>query len=357
MSRRILLLAISGLAWASTPACGGEAGQRSATAPAPAVASASASASVPKEGAKEATTNNPRALGPGEAGAVLPGSKPPPTKVPAAPRIVAIGDVHGDLEATRRVLRLVGAIDGRDAWVGGDLVLVQTGDQLDRGDDERAILDLLSRIRNEAAAVGGAVYILNGNHELMNAAGDLRYVTAGGLLDFSDVPGVDINDPRGQSLPPQRRGRFLAFVPGGPYSRRLAERNVIQQVGETIFVHGGVLPEHVRYGIERINRETQAWLRGEAEPPANVIADDQSPVWTRRYSDDPDAEDCALLDEALAAIPAARMVVGHTVHTEGIRSACGGKVWLVDVGMASYYGGHPEALEIKGDAVRVIRPE
>ena len=265
--------------------------------------------------------------------------------------------MHGDLEATRGVLRLAGAIDERDAWVGGDLVLVQTGDQLDRGDDERAILDLLDRIRNEAAAVGGAVYILNGNHELMNAAGDLRYVTAGGLLDFSDVSGVDINDPRGQSMPPQRRGRFLAFVPGGPYSRRLASRNVIQQVGDTVFVHGGVLPEHVRYGIERINHETQAWLRGEADPPANVIADDQSPVWTRRYSDDPDAEDCALLGEALAAIPAARMVVGHTVHTEGIRSACEGKVWLIDVGMAAYYGGHPEALEIRGDALRVLRPE
>lgn len=357
MSRCTLFLAISALALASTLACGGEAGQRPAPAPAPAPASASApKAGGEKAGVGRVASKKAFAADPGAAGAARSASSPPPTKAPAAPRIVAIGDVHGDLEATRGVLRLAGAIDERDAWVGGDLVLVQTGDQLDRGDDERAILDLLDRIRNEAAAAGGAVYILNGNHELMNAAGDLRYVTAGGLLDFSDVPGVDINDPRGQSLPPQRRGRFLAFVPGGPYSRRLASRNVIQQVGDTVFVHGGVLPEHVRYGIERINHETQAWLRGEADPPANVIADDQSPVWTRRYSDDPDAEDCALLGEALAAIPAARMVVGHTVHTEGIRSACDGKVWLIDVGMAAYYGGHPEALEIRGDALRVIRP-
>jgi len=201
------------------------------------------------------------------------------------------------------------------------------------------------------------VHILNGNHELMNAAGDLRYVTAGGLLDFSDVPGVDINDPRGQRIPPQQRGRFLSFMPGAPYAQRLAERNVIQQVGDTVFVHGGVLPEHVRYGIDRINAETQAWLRGEAPPPRSVIADDESPVWTRRYSDSPGPDDCAVLGEALAAIPAKRMVVGHTVHTEGIASACDDRVWLIDVGMAAYYGGHPEALEIVGDQVRVLRPE
>ncbi|MCA9659058.1 MAG: calcineurin, partial [Myxococcales bacterium] len=206
-------------------------------------------------------------------------------------------------------------------------------------------------------AAGGALYVLNGNHELMNAAGDLRYVTAGGHLDFADVPGVDPNDPRAQRVPPQARGRLLAFAPGGPYATRLAKRNVVQVVGDTVFVHGGVLPEHVRYGLDRINRETQAWLRGEGELPEKVVADDQSPVWTRRYSSAPGPEDCAVLDEALAAIPAKRMVVGHTVHTEGISSACDGKVWMIDVGMASYYGGHAEALEIAGDEVKALRPE
>ena len=33
------------------------------------------------------------------------------TRFPAARRIVAIGDLHGDLDATRRALRLAGAID------------------------------------------------------------------------------------------------------------------------------------------------------------------------------------------------------------------------------------------------------
>lgn len=31
------------------------------------------------------------------------------------------------------------------------------------------------------------------------------------------------------------------------------------QVGSTIFAHGGVLRNHVDYGLERINREAQVW--------------------------------------------------------------------------------------------------
>lgn len=59
----------------------------------------------------------------------------PATVNPAAPRIVAFSDVHGDIEAARAALRLAGAIDDEDRWIGGDLVVVQTGDQLDRGDE------------------------------------------------------------------------------------------------------------------------------------------------------------------------------------------------------------------------------
>jgi hypothetical protein len=38
---------------------------------------------------------------------------------------------------------------------------------------------------------------------------------------------------------------------------------VFPQVGSTLFVHGGVLPSHVEYGLERINNETRAWLMGD----------------------------------------------------------------------------------------------
>ncbi len=278
------------------------------------------------------------------------------TRVEGAPRIVAFGDVHGDLQATLAALRLAGAIapDG-ESWIGGALVLVQTGDQLDRGDDERAILELFDRLAKEAAAAGGAFHILNGNHELMNAAGDLRYVTPGGFADFARVPGLKLNDPRFASAPEVVRPRLAAFAPGGPYARMLATRPTVLVVGDTVFAHGGVLPEHVSYGLEKINQEVQRWLLGQVATPPAITSGENSPVWTRDYSMAPDAEDCATLDRALAAIPAKRMVVGHTVQIEGVKSACDGKVWLVDVGMAKHYGGSPAVIEIVGDTVNVLR--
>lgn len=46
------------------------------------------------------------------------------------------------------------------------------------------ILYLLERLQGQAARAGGAVHVLNGNHEFMNIAGDLRYNTQQGTTDF-----------------------------------------------------------------------------------------------------------------------------------------------------------------------------
>jgi hypothetical protein len=46
------------------------------------------------------------------------------------------------------------------------------------------------------------------------------------------------------------------------------------QVGSTLFVHGGVLPSHVEYGLERINAETRAWLLG--QDPSTVTTSSSS---------------------------------------------------------------------------------
>lgn len=275
----------------------------------------------------------------------------------AGRRIVAIGDVHGDLAAAKSALRLAGLIDAAGQWTGGDTVLVQTGDQLDRGDDEKEILELLGRLESQASEAGGAVHVLNGNHELMNAAGDFRYVTEGGFADFADVDASALAAvPAAAQIPDEARGRVAAFMPGGPWAKKLAERDVVLVLDGTVFVHGGITPAWAARGVEAINESVQKWLREGGAPPA-AVTDDEGPVWTRAYSDAPDAGDCAALDESLAALGAERMVVGHTVHREGIVSACDGKVWMIDVGMAAHYGGRPAALELRGDEVRVLGGE
>jgi hypothetical protein len=51
--------------------------------------------------------------------------EPHPTFLPAAKRVVAIGDLHGDFEKTRRAFRLGGLIDENDRWAAGTTVAVQ----------------------------------------------------------------------------------------------------------------------------------------------------------------------------------------------------------------------------------------
>jgi len=277
-----------------------------------------------------------------------------PTRYPPAQHIVAIGDLHGDLEATRAALHLAGAIDEDDRWVGGTMVIVQTGDQLDRGDDELEILDLLNSLAAQAQAAGGAMHVLNGNHELMNVKQDLRYVTLGGFLDFLPTPVADPKAVDPQVVVDAVHERLKACRPGHPFSKRLLDRNVITIVGDTVFVHGGVLPHVVDYGIERLNQETRAWIRADRQYPPEILLAKDGPVWSRHYSDDPDVEDCRLLDMALDGLGARRMVVGHTVQDERISSACEDKVSRIDVGLARHYGGTPAVLKLQNGRARVI---
>ncbi|MEO6599023.1 MAG: metallophosphoesterase [Polyangiaceae bacterium] len=277
-------------------------------------------------------------------------------RFPAAERIVAIGDIHGDLRAARDALRLGGAIDAAGKWIGNALVVVQTGDQVDRGDDEPQILDLFERLRAEAKTAGGALYALNGNHEIINAQGDFRYVTADGFHDFSDRhPDARLAPLLGQ-LPEESRGRAVAFLPGGDIAKRLSQQPVVIQVGDNVFVHGGVLEAHLRYGLGRINREAREWLTGPPTAPApHILVDPEAPIWARDYSDGtPGPEKCAELERVLTALSAKRLVVGHTVQKQGINSACTNRVWRIDVGLSRFYGAKPSVLEIRGDQVHVL---
>src|SRR6185295_18514005 len=102
------------------------------------------------------------------------------------------------------------------------------------------------------------------------------------------VPGVNLDDPRLASLPEAQRARGAAFLPGGPYAKKLAQRDMIAIVGDTVFVHGGVLPKHVQYGLARMNREVRAFMNGDAKSPPKVVTSEDGPIWTRRYSAAPD---------------------------------------------------------------------
>lgn len=295
--------------------------------------------------AGSSTPNAASGLGPAPVGA--PGSAgcraPAPLRIRSKGRVVALGDVHGDLAAARAALQAAGAVDATGRWSGGSLTVVQTGDILDRGDDEQALLDWFEVLETQATAAGGQFIWLLGNHELMNAAGDFRYVTPGGFRDFADAPGVDVRQRALASVPERLRARVAALVPGAPYARVMAGQRVIVIVDDVVYAHAGVIGPWPKQA-DATNRDADCWLAGGiAEPPAAVIAED-GPVWTRALGGS--SVDCAQVAAALSELGAARMVVGHTVQPTGITSACEGKVWRIDVGMARAYGGMIAALRL-----------
>ena len=109
------------------------------------------------------------------------GLAPVQTFFPQASRIIAIGDVHGDEGALIALLRMANCVDTEGNWCGGTTNVVQIGDILDRGDEERGCMDRLFELKQQAAAAGGAVHVLMGNHEAMNVDWDFDYVGLGGF--------------------------------------------------------------------------------------------------------------------------------------------------------------------------------
>jgi len=275
-------------------------------------------------------------------------------RLPASARVVAIGDIHGDLNALRAALRLAGAIDSDDRWIGKDLSVVQTGDQVDRGDQDREVLDEVARLEGHAKAAGGALIVLNGNHELMNASLDFRYVTRKSFAGFADFA-ARAGGPA-LRLPDEQRGRAAAFTPGSGYALMLAKHLTVALVGDSLFAHGGVLPAHVDYGLDRINAETQSFLAGKRALSA-VLSGEDAPVWTRVYGS-PEVDDatCQMLGRVLAQVGAKRLIVGHTVQQDSISSACQERLFRIDVGLSAYYGDHPaQVLELTAQGARILK--
>jgi hypothetical protein len=76
-----------------------------------------------------------------------------------------IGDIHGQYEKLIDLLRGADLVDADLAWAGGAARLWLMGDFFDRGPGAIAAVDLVMRLQAEAAAAGGQVASLIGNHE------------------------------------------------------------------------------------------------------------------------------------------------------------------------------------------------
>ncbi|MGH8203267.1 MAG: metallophosphoesterase, partial [Steroidobacteraceae bacterium] len=322
-----------------------------------------------------------------------------PYRFEGVERIVAFPDVHGAYDSLVSILRETGVVDESLEWRGGRTHLVGLGDVVDRGAESRKALELLMRLEQEAGAAGGAVHVLLGNHEVMNIAGDLRYVSAAEYAAFAGEADATAREDTWNAIlakdpaalraafdaayPPGYFGHRQAFSPEGRYGRWLFEKPILIVVNDAAFVHAGLSPMVASLGLDATNQSLHAQLRNYLEswdatreslgivrpipfqerpdalkaipalPESEAIAKLQDgelftptgPTWYRGQAlCYPYTED-ANLDAALSKLGVKRVVEGHTVSPIGrALSRFDGRVVLMDTGMlASVYKGRPSA--------------
>jgi hypothetical protein len=293
-----------------------------------------------------------------------------PTVLPAVRRIIAIGDTHGDYDLAVNSLKLGEVINDKFEWIGGDTIVVQIGDQIDRCrpfnytcenkeatvDDEASdikILKLFSEINEKAKNHGGKVISLLGNHEVMNSQGNMTYVSFKGREEFENY----IDPKTKEKFPDGLTARKHAFKPGNEYANFMAcTRLSCVIIGSNIFVHAAIVPRLMeKYkinsikGLEAINTIIRKWLLGKItiENIQNILNSDTiSPFWPRILGHIPpnvEADiDCdKYLDPVLKTLELKNMIIGHTpqfyVHKEGINSTCNSRVWRVDIGSSKAF--------------------
>lgn len=281
--------------------------------------------------------------------------------------MIAIGDIHGDEGALIACLRMANCIDTDGKWCGGNTHVVQIGDILDRGDEERGCMDRLYDLKQQAAAAGGAVHVLMGNHEVMNIDWDFDYVGLGGFDGWESKEqqhtrpttlfGNIFGGLQMGGVPRILKDRAKAFTVGTGFAAlALSEAPLAIQIGDTVCVHGGLDLKYFEMGLQRINDECAAWLRGAAERP-DWIDDEQNPIWNRSFSAPGDRpvtpSNARKLEHVLHACGARRMIVGHTPQISGINSfvtELGYEVWRTDTGMSRWVKNGPlECLELLAD--------
>lgn len=202
--------------------------------------------------------------------------------------VVAIGDVHGNLDGFCDILKRVGLIDDGRHWAGGQTVLIQTGDLVDRGAKERGVLDLMMNLESEAPEVGGQVEFLLGNHEVMNLMGDVRYVTPeifatfatpdsealrkssyteyvnwrtenATLLTQAHDPQLSLSEQQWlEQHPPGFIEQRAAFSRNGTYGQWIREHHAVKKFDSIVYLHGGVAPEQVRNNVSQLNSRVRS---------------------------------------------------------------------------------------------------
>lgn len=244
----------------------------------------------------------------------------PETVYPQPDKLYAISDIEGNFEAFEKSLKGNGIIDKNLDWKFGKGHLVLVGDFFDRGYNVTPVLWLIYKLEQQAAEAGGMVHFIVGNHEEMNMRGDVRYVK-------------DKYKKAAKVLKIPYRSLYSKDTELG---RWLRSKNVVEKIGKTIFVHGGLSPEmaNARIRLESMNKYAREYYgmdkfrMDQRGGSATRVFSKVGPMWYRGYFKEELTQQ--EVNQTLGIYGANHVVVGHTIVPK-VSSLFEGKVIAIDV--------------------------
>lgn len=268
----------------------------------------------------------------------------------AAKRVVVVGDIHGDFVRFITCLRAAQVINELNEWIAQppDTFVVQMGDQLDSKnrvpcaeEDEwetipdLSVLTLMGELDNLAIPHGGRVLSLIGNHELMNLVGDFSYVSPRSMMSTGGTPSARLQNIQHSCM------------------EAMMKRYIVLRIGQLLFCHAGILPEHLNIVGENINDMNEAFrekLRGNPITPRHaqilneVVCPMNGLLWTRRYMElaaVPTPDGMATLDACVSIVlqttGCATMFIGHN-SLENTTILSHGRLVFTDASFSRAYG-------------------
>lgn len=275
------------------------------------------------------------------------------------PRIIVIGDLHGDTAMLCTCLYMTNIINKNMEWIAEpqNTIVVQIGDQLDsmtRADsgidwetlDDTILMRFTEKLDRIAKEKGGRFISMIGNHEIMNMIGDYTYVSPWSMEKSGGI-----------------MGRLNKFKPDSTYARMFAGRPCVLKIGDLLFCHAGILPHHldlVNDNLDSINEIHKLFcLR---KPMSNefiqlhkeLLVEPSSLLWNRSYLQNNDVME-KHLDTVLKRTHCIAMIIGHNT-LQNITHIYNRKLWITDIGLSRAFANNQiEVLEIlNGTTFNVI---
>lgn len=252
----------------------------------------------------------------------------PNTNYSMPEKILVISDIEGNYNALHGFLYSNKVIDKNNNWIYGNGHIVLNGDFFDRGKNVTQVLWLIYKIDQQARKNDGQVHFILGNHEILNLRGDYRYNRRKQIKAAQAITGFES----------RRKALRYLYSNDSELGKWLASKNIIEKIGNYIFVHGGLHPDILKYRLSLRNMNDLARSRIRNKPVSNLFSaqflfSSKGPLWYRGMVTDWSTYDKINpidLQLVLNYYKASKIVIGHT-FVEYVSSDFDGAVIRTDV--------------------------